>query len=476
MTPLASLLALPAGWILIFAAGLARRRPAWLLSGLAIASCLAPLPAILASWRTAGAAQEFWEGAFYWDPFAQGLAATILVGTAAIAVLAMSAPRSARLPALSFPLLAVAAAVGSLACAATRDLATAFVAVEIVSVAGYALAGLGTKNNKVKRATEVSLKYFLFGAVATGLLAYGLALLYAGTGKMSLDAAAGASGNGFTRVGLLLFAVGLAVKAGAVPFHAWAPDVYTGASLPAAAFLSTVSKVAPLAILARLAGAALTADAALWTPFLWILAALTMTLGNLAAAAQTDLRRMLAYSSIAHTGYLLLGILAAAVAGRPPASVGLYLAAYTAMGIATFGFLDLRGNAPCSQEALIGLARRRPFLSAVLAVGLISLAGLPPTAGFAAKFAVFADAIDAGFVGLVILAVVNALVSVYYYVRALSWIYLRTPPADAPTAVQQSLEAGPQAPYTSSSLVLGVILFTLLAAGTTIPLAARLWN
>lgn len=299
------------------------------------------------------------------------------------------------------------------------------------------------------------MKYFLFGAAATGLLAFGLSLLYAGSGSTLPPSAS----TPFARAGALLFLTGLLVKAGAAPFHLWVPDVYAGTSLPAAALLSTVSKVAAIGAAARFAISAAPLAPELWEGLLWGAAAATMTAGNLGAMKQTDLRRLLAYSSVAHTGYLLMGILVSA-------SVSLYLAAYTAMGLATFGFLGLRRSADGGEAALAGLARRRPFLSAVLAAGLLSLAGIPPTAGFAAKFGLFAETARAGYWGLLLVAVANTLFSLYYYLRALGWIYLQKgaePDTDEGRLVSPS------------TVALGIVLAAILAAGTLLPLASRLF-
>ncbi len=455
MSPAASLLLLPAGWILLFLFGMNRRVPATLLAAFAALACLAPVPGILAA-GLHGPDMTLWDGGLVWDAGARILTLVVLLGTAATVFLAGRSPSRESAPMLPFPVLAVAAAIGAVAAVGARDMATAFIAIEIVSVAGYALAGLGGQ----RASTEAAMKYFLFGAAATGFLAFGLALLYAGTGAT----VPGPVLTGLARAGAVVFAVGLLVKAGAAPFHTWAPDAYTGSSLPAAALLSTVSKVAALAILTRLSVRLLPAEPGLWQPFLWGAAALTMTAGNLGALRQTDLRRMLAHSSVAHTGYLLMGILAAASPGGTPASANLYLAAYTGMGVATFGFLALRRSSDHTETGLAGLAQRRPFLAAVLGAGLLSLAGLPPTAGFAAKFAVFADAARAGFWGLVLVAVANTLFSLYYYLRALGWIYFSKGPE---TDTDEGKLVSP------SVIALGIILAALLATGTLIPLIIR---
>lgn len=457
MSPAASLLLLPAGWILLFLFGMNRRAPAPLLAAFAALACLAPVPGILAA-GLHGPDLSLWDGGLVWDASARILTLVVLAGTAATVFLAGRSPVREDSPMLPFPVLAVAAGVGAVAAVGARDLATAFIAIEIVSVAGYALAGL--PGGGAQKPTESAMKYFLFGAAATGFLAFGLALLYAGTGAT----VPGPALTGLARAGAIVFAVGLLVKAGAAPFHLWAPDAYTGSSLPAAALLSTVSKVAALAILTRLSTRLLPAEPGLWQPLLWGAAALTMTAGNLGALKQTDLRRLLAWSSVAHTGYLLMGILAASSPGGTPAAVNLYLAAYTGMGIATFGFLTLRRSTDHTESNLAGLARRRPFLAAILGAGLLSLAGLPPTAGFAAKFAVFADTARAGYWGLVLIAVANTLFSLYYYLRALGWIYFAKGPE---TDVDEGKLVSP------SVIALGIILAAVLAAGTLIPLLIR---
>lgn len=466
MTAAETLLLLPAGWVVVFLAGASRVLPPRRTANLAILACLAPLAALLAG--GGGDAQILWRGAFFWDSFARTLTVATLAATAGVLLLSGRAGIETGLPALPFAVLSLAMAAGAIAAVATTDLATAFIGVEIASLSGYALAGL---RRGAPRDTETALKYFLFGACATGFLAYGLALLYAGTGATDVAAAGGAFGKGLVRAGSTLFLVGLAIKAGVAPFHLWVPDVYGGSAAPAAALLSTVSKIAALGVLFRFAGALLPADEAVWTPIFWTLAALTMTLGNLAALKQTDLKRLLAYSSIGHTGYLLMGILAAPLLRKSGGeAVALYLAVYAFMGVATFGFLSLHEGreTPCGSAALAGLSRRRPYVAAVVAVGLISLAGIPPTAGFAAKFSIFADAFEAGFPGLVALAIANTLVALAYYLKGLSWIYFQEPAAGAET------EPTGRAAATLVAAALGAGLATVLALGTLLPLLTAL--
>lgn len=453
MTPLLSLLALPAGWILLFLAALARRRDRRVLNALALLACLSPLATLpLPALRIDA---SLWGGTFHWDALAMTLTAGILAGTLFVVALAR---REEGFPHLPFLLLSLALAIGAVAAVSTRDLATALVAIELVSIAGYALAGLA----RTEEATEAAMKYFLFGAAATGFLVFGLGLLFAAGGTTRL---AILPHSGLATAGAALFAAGLLLKAGAAPFHSWVPDVYGGTPPAVAALLSTVSKAAALGLLYRFASAALAGHEALGVPLLWTAAALSMTVGNLGAIPQTDLRRLLAYSSLAHTGYILMGILAF---GRDlPAgavAVGLYLVAYIAMGVGSFGFLSLAGGS--DEAALSGLSRRRPLLAATLSGSLLSLAGLPPTLGFAAKVLLIAGAVKAGYAGLAVVAVLNSLVSIYYYLKGIGWMCLSEPRGEERRGLGLEPPEG----------TLALALLAVLALGTAVPLAIWLWR
>src|SRR5205814_10497075 len=279
------------------------------------------------------------------------------------------------------------------------------------------------------RSNEASLKYFLLGAFATGFLLYGIAFFYGATGSTRLDVVARvAARDGLTPfmvLGLALLLVGFGFKVALLPFHVWTPDVYEGAPTAVTAFMAVGVKAAAFAAFARVFVAALGRVAASWTGLLWVLAALTMTVGNVTAVRQRSVKRMLAYSSIAHAGYALVGLVAGGRDGG--AALLFYLAVYSFMTLGAFAVLIALGRRGEPNEDLAdwaGVGFRHPVLGLSMAVFMLSLAGMPPTAGFAGKFYLFSAAVDAGYVGLAVIGVLNGLVSVYYYFGVLVQMYM----------------------------------------------------
>ena len=323
------------------------------------------------------------------------------------------------------------ATVGMLLMVKAQDLTMVFLGLELLSIPLYVLAGFYRSRTS---SNEAGLKYLLLGAFAAGFFLFGIALLYGSTGTTSYSGMAQAlqSGNELSRVltlaGFGLLLVGFAFKVALVPFHMYAPDVYEGAPTSMSAFLSTGPKLAGFATLLKMIAVVFAGTMAQWWSAIWILAALTMTVGNLAALRQDSLKRMLAYSSVAHAGYLALAVLVA----NDDSGVGMlfYLTVYVLTTLAAFGIVSLleedEESAMPGVEACRGLARRNPWLAASFTLALLTLAGFPPTAGFLGKFFVFNAALDAGYIGLVILAVLNSLVSVYYYLRPVVAMYMQT--------------------------------------------------
>jgi NADH-quinone oxidoreductase subunit N len=321
--------------------------------------------------------------------------------------------------------------VGMLGLVSTRELIALFVALEIMSVSAYALAGLLRDRPESQ---ESALKYFITGAFSSAFFLYGVALLYGLSGSTSLariaaSAAALAPEQAPLAVlgaGLLL--VGFGFKVASVPFHAWAPDVYEGAPTTVTAFMSANVKAAAFGAFLRVFGEALPALATRWQPAVAILAVLTMVLGNLGALQQSNVKRMLAWSSVAHAGYLLVGVLAAP---RVAIEAVLFdLVGYAAVSLGTFGTLAAMsrgGREPLSLDDLAGLAQRRPVVAAALTVFLVSLTGVPVSAGFVGKFQLFTAAVSAGQVGVVIVGVLMSVVSAYYYLRVVVAMYMREP-------------------------------------------------
>jgi NADH-quinone oxidoreductase subunit N len=334
--------------------------------------------------------------------------------------------------------LIMVSTIGMSLMAAASDLVMLYLAIESTSIPLYILAGFLRRSES---STEAGLKYFLFGALTSTVMLYGFSLLYGLTGHTNLYALAGELAQGQYSLGLLiavgaLILVGFGFKVAAVPFHFWTPDVYQGAPTPITAFISTASKAAGFAVLLRFMLAVFPGVEAYWTAIISALAVGTMTLGNLLALAQTDIKRMLAYSSIAHAGYALIGLVAVSTLGA--ASVLFYLMAYVVTNLAAFGVVVLFARSAGSDDiqAYAGLSRRSPTLAIAMMVALLSLAGMPPLAGFVAKVYVFAAAVQSGLIWLAVAGVLNAIIGLYYYLTVLKVIYLyRSDDEDKPIAV-----------------------------------------
>jgi NADH-quinone oxidoreductase subunit N len=320
---------------------------------------------------------------------------------------------------------------GMLTLVLAADFLTLFVGLELMSLAGYVLAGYLRVG---KRSTEAALKYFLQGVFASAFLLYGVALLYGTSGTLHFLALReyllkGSFPPMFVEAGVALLLAGLGFKVALVPFHGWAPDVYDGSPAPVAAFLSTGVKAAAFGAFARLF-AEVFAFPGKWAGVFTLLAVLTMTVGNLGALAQTSLKRMLAYSSVAHAGYLMVGLAAVSLqpANRMERGVAFYLLAYTLTTGGAFGWLAWasgKGEKKADFTDLRGLGLAYPWMGVLMAVFLFSLAGMTPLAGFFGKFYIFQLALDQGFVPLVLFAVLNSLVSAYYYLRGAAALFVK---------------------------------------------------
>lgn len=338
--------------------------------------------------------------------------------------------------------LILLATVGMMVLASANNMLTLFLGIEIMSIALYILAGF--RSGRLT-SSEAALKYFLLGAFSTGFLLYGIALIYGATGgktnfgdistaiKVMSDSGA-LPIHLYAGTGLIM--VGMLFKVAAVPFHFWSPDVYEGAPTPITAFMSAGPKAAAMVAFLKLFGWALPDISYIWQPILGIVAAATMILGNVIALAQTNIKRMLAYSSISHAGYLLLAILAAGnstVRSNAAAGMYFYLVAYYLMNIGAFTVAILVNRArPDGNYQLNdyqGFAAGYPWVSIAMAVFMISLAGIPPSAGFFGKLYIFSAAVKAGFVPLVVIAVLASVLSVYYYLRVVVYMFMRPQPA-----------------------------------------------
>jgi NADH-quinone oxidoreductase subunit N len=333
-----------------------------------------------------------------------------------------------------YPLI-LFATVGMMFMAKGTDLMTLFLGLEVLSVSLYVLAG---SNRESVKSNEAGLKYFLLGAFSTGFLLYGMALTYGATGKTKIaDIAGFISANGLTSqnnmllIGMLLIGVGFSFKIAAAPFHMWTPDVYEGAPTPMTAFMSAGPKAAGFAAFLRVFLMALPSLRAEWQDLLWILSVLTMTTGNIIALSQNNIKRMLAYSSIAHAGYALVGFTAANSVGT--AGILFYLLSYTFMNIGVFAIIVLvgkKGEPNNNVSDYAGLATKHPVLALTMSIFLFSLAGIPPTAGFIGKFYLFSGAVKEGYIWLAIIGVMNSAASVYYYLRVMVFMYMKEPTED----------------------------------------------
>ena len=320
---------------------------------------------------------------------------------------------------------------GMMFMASGADMIMIFLGLEIMSIAIYVLAGFEKKN---PLSNESALKYFLLGAFASAFLLYGIALIYGVAGSTKLKTISqvlsplSSSVDPLFYVGAGLLIIGFCFKIATVPFHMWVPDVYEGAPTAITAFMSAAVKAAGFAALFRVVNSALSSIQTDITSLIWVIAVITMTLGNIVAIAQDNIKRMLAYSSIAHAGYILVAL----VASNEMGTSGLlyYLLAYTFMNIGAFGvviFLSRKEDPAVNLSDYSGIGFRYPVLAVCMTVFMVSLAGIPPTAGFIGKFYIFSAAVKAGYIGLAVIGVLNSAVSVFYYFRIIVYMYMKEP-------------------------------------------------
>ena len=357
--------------------------------------------------------------------------------------------------------------VGAMTIALASDLITLFLGLELMTIPIYVLAGMQRRD---RASNEAALKYFLLGAFSSALLLYGFVWLYGVTGTTDfggITAALRRAGpaSGPTIVALALVTVGLGFKAAVVPFHQWTPDAYDGAPTPATAFMSVAPKAAAFAAILQVFGALapLQAD---WSTALALLAVVTMTGGNVVAVAQRNVKRMLAYSSVAHTGYLLAAVAAFRVGDSAVAGVLFYLAAYGLMNLGAFAcllFLDTEGTRGATLKELSGLAKRHPLAGLLLAIFLISLTGIPPTVGFVAKVFVLQPVLEAGLTWLAVAIALNAALAAFYYLRVVVHVYMYDAEEGAPRLVPSWLLQASLALTAVAVVALGIVPNALYA-------------
>ena len=400
------------------------------LAGVALAGVIGALLVALTRW---GRDHRGFRDMVVLDNYALFVDIVICYAAALVILLSIDYLRREGLQSGEYYALVLFSTSGMMLMASANDLVVVFLALELMSLCLYVLAGLFKTRLD---SGEASMKYFLLGAFASSFLLYGIALTYGATGSTSFDriAAAAAAPGGRSLmflVGLGLMLVGLGFKISAAPFHMWAPDVYQGAPTSVTTLIATGSKAAGFAALIRLLLGSLRSAQADWTPLLWGLAVVTMTLGNVVAIAQSNLKRMLAYSSVAHVGYMMVGLVAGGTSGA--GAVLYYLLAYTFTTAGTFGVLTLcarSGEEAVEVEQYAGLGRRHPLLAATLTLFLLSLVGIPPLAGFVGKFYLFGAAVQGGYVWLAVIAVLNSAIAAYYYLRVIVFMYMREPDGD----------------------------------------------
>ncbi len=336
------------------------------------------------------------------------------------------------------------AVTGMLLFGAADDLLTMFIALEVLSLPLYLLCGLARHRRLLSQ--EAALKYFLLGAFSSAFFLYGVALLYGYSGTFELtgiaEAVAEPVGRSSTMalIGLVLVAVGLLFKVGAVPFHSWIPDVYQGAPTPITAFMAAATKVAAFGAMLRVFYVAVPGLQAGWRPMMWAVAIATMVIGTVVAVRQADVKRLLAYSAISHAGFILTGVIALTDSGI--SSTLFYLFAYGFSTLGAFAVVGLvrdpTGAEDSDMSRWAGLGRRYPVVGVVFSLFLLAFAGIPLTSGFVSKFAVFKAAGEGGAMPLVVVGVIASAIAAYFYVRVIVWMFFTDPPPDAPVVVAPS--------------------------------------
>jgi NADH-quinone oxidoreductase subunit N len=372
---------------------------------------------------------QAFNGAFITDPFARFMKVLTLVGSAVTLIMSASHVRENKLDKFEYPVLILLSTLGMLLMVSANNMLTLYLGLELQSLALYVVAAFNRDN---LRSTEAGLKYFVLGALSSGMLLYGISLVYGYTGNTGFVEIAAALGEGERQVGLvfgLVFVLaGLAFKISAVPFHMWTPDVYEGAPTPVTAFFAAAPKMAAMALLLRVTMGAFEPIAHDWQQIIVFIAIASMALGSFAAIGQTNIKRLMAYSSIGHMGFALVGLAANSQNGAR--GVAIYMLIYLVMTLGTFAFvLAMRrkeGNVEQISD-LAGLSATNPIMATILTILMFSLAGIPPLAGFWAKWYVFVAAIDAQLYALAVIGVLTSVVGAFYYLRVIKIMWFDEP-------------------------------------------------
>ena len=427
-------------------------RSSWLVTELAVALLGVTLAVVVFDKRTEGVT---FYGAFTNDGFARFMKALTLIGSLVSLLLSLDFLRSHKFGGFEYPVLMLLSTIGAMMLASASDFIALYLGLELMSLALYVIAAYRRDD---LRATEAGLKYFVLGALSSGMLLYGMSLIYGFTGTISFKGVAEAlTGHPPIGVvfGLVFVMAGLAFKISAVPFHMWTPDVYEGAPTPVTTFFASAPKMAAMAVLVRILVTAFPHISTEWRQIVTFIAIASMGLGSFAAIGQSNIKRLMAYSSIGHMGFALVGVAAGTVEGAQ--GVALYMAVYLFMTLGTFaGILSMKRDGEYVEkiEDLAGLSRTHPSMAFFLAAMMFSLAGIPPLAGFFAKFYVFAAAVNSGLYGLAVIGVLLSVVGAFYYLRIVKIMYFdeAARPFDAQTsATKYTLGA------TALVLILGVL-------------------
>jgi len=376
--------------------------------------------------------QTAFYGMFVTDPFALFMKMLVLIGSAVSIVMAMRYNEDHGIARFEFPVLVLLATTGMMVMVSANDLIMLYLGLELQSLALYVVASFDRDST---RSSEAGLKYFVLGALSSGMLLYGASMVYGFAGTTSFEALAhvvtgAAPVSPGLIIGMIFVVVGLAFKVSAVPFHMWVPDVYEGAPTPVTAFFAVAPKMAAIALFMRFMIEPFGALLAQWQQVIVFLSVASMILGSVAAIAQTSIKRLMAYSSIGHIGYALIGLASATPAGIR--GVLVYMAIYLFMNVGSFAvILCMRQNGRNLEDIsdLSGLSRNQPSLALALAIFMFAMAGIPPTAGFFSKLYIFLAAIDAHLTGLAVIGVVTSVVGAFYYLRIVKVMYFDEPAA-----------------------------------------------
>jgi NADH-quinone oxidoreductase subunit N len=394
-----------------------------------------------------GVKDEAFYGAYQLDSFGVFLKVVILAGAFITALLSMDYLRRSDIQVYEYYTLLLFATVGMLLLVSSADLISILISIEIMSLSVYVLVGI---RRDEPFAAEAALKYFILGSFASGILVYGIAMVYGAAESINLNQIGRAAIQGtilepkLFAIGMGLIMVGFGFKIASVPFHMWAPDAYQGAPAPITGFMSMGVKAAAFGAAIRVFTVAFGHSISDWQPIFWWLAVLTMLGGNLMALVQQNIKRMLAYSSIAHAGYILVGL--AVATSQAVAAMLFYLAAYAFMNLGAFGVIVAVSGGDKELENIpdwSGLAYQYPLLGAAMALCLFSLIGMPPTGGFFAKFYLFYSAVAAGDVSIAVIGVIASMISLYFYLKVIVYMYMRDPEAAiVPAAPNLSVRLG----------------------------------